>query len=130
MKAIILQLFLLILITSCHSKQNENTDKQIAEETNVVDTAQYKAIFWIDKAEMKNCKEYGFRTVKAKVFVHENGKVELKGFVKKQSVATEYYIRHHLYKFKVSERMLANNYVQPGEQHVQLRCLYANLKGK
>lgn len=99
-------------------------------ETCIVDTVKATAIFWIDKAEVKHCKEYGFRTVKAKVFVHEDGKVEFQSFVKKQSTDLEKYIRHHLAKFQVSERMLESGYIQPGEQFVQLRCMWEKLKGK
>ena len=96
----------------------------------IADTVKATAIFWIDKAETKHCKEWGFRTIKAKVFIYENGKVALKAFVKKQSPDAEKYIRHHLSKFQVSEKMFENGYVQPGEQFVQLRCLYEKLKGK
>ena len=70
------------------------------------------------------------RTVKAKVFVHEDGKVDFQSFVKKQSTDLEKYIRHHLAKFQVSERMLESGYIQPGEQFVQLRCMWEKLKGK
>lgn len=118
-------------------KQNQNSDDSIDEnmsvnstETCMVDTVKATAIFWIDKSEVKHCKEYGFRTVKAKVFVHEDGKVDFQSFVKKQSTDLEKYIRHHLAKFQVSERMLESGYIQPGEQFVQLRCMWEKLKGK
>ena len=97
---------------------------------NVLRTISATAIFWIDKAETKHCKEWGFRTVKAKVLIHENGKVDLEAFVKKQSPDMEKYVRHHLAKFQVSEKMLESGYVQPGEQFVQLRCLYGKVKAK
>ncbi len=60
----------------------------------------------------------------------EDGKVNLLSFAKKQSPAVETYIRHHLFKFQVSEKMFEGGYVQPGEQFVQLRCLWGMLKGK
>lgn len=134
----ILSCFLLVtLFVSCQLKQNESTEKQVTEDIStddaeecIADTVKATAIFWIDKAETKHCKEWGFRTVKAKVFVYENGKVGLLAFVKKQSPDQEKYIRNHLSKFQVSEKMLKDGYVQPGEQFVQLRCLYEKLKGK
>ncbi|MCS2915040.1 DUF4891 domain-containing protein [Bacteroides faecis] len=92
--------------------------------------SRYAAIFWIDKAEAKHCKDSGLRTIKAKVFIHEDGKVEFESFVKKQSIGLEKYIRHHLDKFQISERMLKSGYIQPGEQFVQLRCMREKLKGK
>lgn len=137
MKTILFYFLLIILATSCQVKQQENAENRIATDINdnhtkicIVDTVQATAIFWIDKSENKNCKEWGFRTIKAKVFVHENGKVDLLAFVKKQSPDVEKYIRYHLNRFQISERMRESGYIQPGEQFVQLRCLYEKLKGK
>ena len=137
MKTILSCCLVIILAVSCQMKQNQNSDESINEnmsvdntETCMVDTVKATAIFWIDKAEAKHCKEWGFRTVKAKVLIHENGKVDLEAFVKKQSPDMEKYVRHHLAKFQVSEKMLESGYVQPGEQFVQLRCLYGKVKAK
>ena len=137
MKTILSCCLAIILAVSCQMKQNQNSDDSIDEnmsvnstETCMVDTVKATAIFWIDKAETKHCKEWGFRTVKAKVLIHENGKVDLEAFVKKQSPDMEKYVRHHLAKFQVSEKMLESGYVQPGEQFVQLRCLYGKVKAK
>ena len=137
MKAILSYFLLVALLVSCQLRQNENAEKQTAKDISaddteecIADTVKATAIFWIDKAETKHCKEWGFRTIKAKVFIYENGKVDLQAFVKKQSPDLEKYIRHYLSKFQVSEKMLEGGYVQPGEQFVQLRCLYEKLKGK
>lgn len=98
MKTILSCCLVIILAVSCQMKQNQSSDDSIAEDINVdsmetciVDTVKATAILWIDKAEVKHCKEYGFRTVKAKVFVHEDGKVEFQSFVKKQSTFREVY---------------------------------------
>ena len=96
----------------------ESTEIDNAEDC-TADTVKATAIFWIDKAETKHCKEYGFRTIKAHVLIREDGKVDLMSFVKKQSPAVETYIK-----------MFEGGYVQPGEQFVQLRCLWGMLKGK
>ena len=137
MKTILFYFLLTILAVSCQLKQSENTEKEVSDNVSnsdteecIADTISATAIFWIDKAETKNCKEWGFRTVKAKVLIHENGKVDLEAFVKKQSPEMEMYVRHHLAKFQVSEKMLESGYVQPGEQFVQLRCLYGKVKAK
>ena len=139
MKTILSCCLVIILAVSCQmkQKQNQNSDDSIAEnmsvdgtETCIVDTVKATAIFWIDKAEAKHCKDSGLRTIKAKVFIHEDGKVEFGSFVKKQSIGLEKYIRHHLDKFQISERMLKSGYIQPGEQFVQLRCMREKLKGK
>lgn len=135
MRTVIFFFFIAILAVSCQMKQNESPDNSANDTgddvtTDVTDTIKSTAIFWIDKAELKNCKDYGFRTIKAKVFLHEDGKVDLLAFVKKQSSGSETYIRHHLSKFQVSEKMLKGNYVPLGEQYVQLRCMWEKLKGK
>ena len=128
MKTILSCCLAIILAVSCQMKQNQNSDESIDENMSVDNTVKATAIFWIDKSEVKHCKEYGFRTVKAKVFVHEDGKVDFQSFVKKQSTDLEKYIRHHLAKFQVSERMLESGYIQPGEQFVQLRCMREKLQ--
>ena len=137
MITILFYFLLTILAVSCQLKQSENTEKEVSDNVSnsdteecIADTISATAIFWIDKAETKHCKEWGFRTVKAKVLIHENGKVDLEAFVKKQSPDMEKYVRHHLAKFQVSEKMLESGYVQPGEQFVQLRCLYGKVKAK
>ena len=137
MKTILSCCLVVFLAVSCQMKQNQSSDDSIAEDINVdsmetciVDTVKATAIFWIDKVETKHCKEYGFRTIKAKVLIREDGKVDLLSFVKKQSPDVEKYIRHHLSKFQVTEKMFEGGYVQPEEQFVQLRCLWGMLKGK
>ena len=134
MKTILTLLLLIVVTTSCQLKKS---DTAVAESTEIdnaedctADTVKATAIFWIDKVETKHCKEYGFRTIKAKVLIREDGKVDLLSFVKKQSPDVEKYIRHHLSKFQVTEKMFEGGYVQPGEQFVQLRCLWGMLKGK
>ena len=137
MKTILTLLLLIVVTTSCQLKKSDNTDTAVAESTEIdnaedctADTVKATAIFWIDKVETKHCKEYGFRTIKAKVLIREDGKVDLLSFVKKQSPDVEKYIRHHLSKFQVTEKMFEGGYVQPEEQFVQLRCLWGMLKGK
>lgn len=89
MKTILFYFLLTILAVSCQLKQSENTEKEVSDNVSnsdteecIADTISATAIFWIDKAETKHCKEWGFRTVKAKVLIHENGKVDLEAFVK------------------------------------------------
>lgn len=89
MKTILSCCLVIILAVSCQMKQNQNSDESIDEnmsvdntETCMVDTVKATAIFWIDKAEAKHCKDSGLRTIKAKVFIHENGKVDFLSFTK------------------------------------------------
>ena len=131
MKTILSCCLVIILAVSCQMKQNQNSDESIDENMSVDNTettVKATAIFWIDKAEAKHCKDSGLRTVKAKVFIHENGKVDFLSFTKKQSSGVEKYILHHLDKFQISKRMLEGGYIQTGEQFVQLRCMREKLQ--
>ena len=111
MKTILTLLLLIVVTTSCQLKKSDNTETAVTEST-----------------EIDNAEDCTADTVK--VLIREDGKVNLLSFAKKQSPAVETYIRHHLSKFKVSEKMFEGGYVQPGEQFVQLRCLWGMLKGK
>ncbi len=73
MKTILSCCLVIILAVSCQMKQNQNSDESIDEnmsvdntETCMVDTVKATAIFWIDKAEAKHCKDSGLRTIKGK----------------------------------------------------------------
>ena len=99
MKTNLTLLLLLVMMVSCQPKKSDSTEMSVAEAAKIdniedctVDTVKATAIFWIDKVETKHCKEYGFRTIKAKVLIREDGKVNLLSFAKKQSPAVETYI--------------------------------------
>ncbi len=135
MKTILAFFFMIFLIVSCELKQKESLNEGIIENTNDAETAlddtiKVTAIFWIDKAEYKYAKEYAFRTVKAKVSIHEDGKVDLLEFVKEQTPGVNKYVRHYLAKFKVPQIMFEGGYIKPGEQIVQLRCLWGDRQKK
>lgn len=132
MKTLLYFFFFLILSASCQTGENKKTNDDSAannQDTQIAvpDTAKVTAIFWIDKSEFKNCPEYGYRTITAKVFVQKDGKVRLEAFCKRLTPREQTYIRHHLAKFRVSQKMLEGGYVKMGEQFVQLRCLSALL---
>ena len=123
MKTNLTLLFLLVMMISCQPKKSDSIEMSVAEAAKIdniedcaADTVKATAIFWIDKVETKHCKEYGFRTIKAKVLIREDGKVDLLSFVKKQSPDVEKYIRHHLSKFQVTEKMFEGGYVQPEDE--------------
>ena len=92
MKTNLTLLFLLVMMVSCQPKKSDSIEMSVAEAAKIdsiencaADTVKATAIFWIDKVETKHCKEYGFRTIKAKVLIRKDGKVDLLSFVKKQS---------------------------------------------
>lgn len=102
MKTNLTLLFLLVMMISCQPKKSDSIEMSVAE-----------------AAKIDNIEDCATDTV-----------VDLLSFVKKQSPDVEKYIRHHLSKFQVTEKMFEGGYVQPGEQFVQLRCLWGMLKGK
>ncbi|SHE84087.1 protein of unknown function [Bacteroides faecichinchillae] len=135
MKTILAFFLMIFLIVSCQLKQKESLNEAIIKNANdaktaIDDTIKVTAIFWIDKAKYKYAKEYAFRTIKAKVFIHENGKVDLLEFVKEQTPGVNKYIRHYLAKFMVPPIMFEGGYIKPGEQIVQLRCLWGDREKK
>lgn len=130
MKSILSYLLLLMLTVSCQLRQKEKTEDAVAEEpTNTsvesseADTVKATAIFWVDKAEIIKLKNYTLRTVKAKVNIHEDGKVDFLSFVKQQTPELQQYVLDRLEEFQVTEKMLKGGYIKPGEQVVQLRCI-------
>lgn len=130
MKSILFYFLLLMLTVSCQFRQNEKAEDTIAEEptsssveSNEVDTVKATAIFWVDKAEVIKLQNYTLRTVKAKVNIHEDGKVDFLSFIKQQPPELEQYVLDRLAEFEVSEKMLKGGYIKPGEQVVQLRCI-------
>ena len=81
MKTNLTLLFLLVMMISCQPKKSDSIEMSVAEAAKIdniedcaADTVKATAIFWIDKVETK---EYGFRTIKAKVLIREDGKVDL-----------------------------------------------------
>lgn len=130
MKSILFYFLLLVLTASCQLRQNEKTEDTTAEdptsnsvESNEVDTVKATAIFWVDKAELIKLQNYTLRTVKAKVNIREDGKVDFLSFIKHQTPELEQYILDRLVNFQVTEKMLKGGYIKPGEQVVQLRCI-------
>ena len=84
MKTNLTLLLLLVMMVSCQPKKSDSTEMSVAEAAKIdniedcaADTVKATAIFWIDKVETKHCKEYGFRTIKARVLLREDGKVDL-----------------------------------------------------
>ena len=89
MKTNLTLLLLLVMMVSCQPKKSDSIEMSVAEAAKIdsienwaADTVKATAIFWIDKVETKHCKEYGFRTIKARVLIREDGKVDLLSFVR------------------------------------------------
>lgn len=123
MKLLLLFFLSFLLFASCRHEPKKSIEME--EDTIFVDTfPKATAIMWIDKR--KWVPEEGIlplATAKAKVEIQENGKVNLKSFVKKQPGNVQRYIRYHLEVFRVRKIMMDSGLVHPGEQYVQLRYM-------
>lgn len=124
--------FLLLLAASCRQMEQDVKGDPVPVNQNRCEveppgTPKATAIFFIDKEEQAKVKTFGWHTVKAKVNIHKDGRVDLIQFVNPQPGKTERYIRHHLLSFRVKELYLDGGYIKPGEQYVQLRCMKENV---
>nr|WP_320058661.1 DUF4891 domain-containing protein [uncultured Bacteroides sp.] len=63
------------------------------------------------------------KTIKAKVFTHESGKVNVLSFTKEQPEDVQRYLKYRLDFFKVTKIMIDSGYIKTGEQYVQLRYI-------
>jgi len=101
-------------------KGDHNVDKIEVRED---DTIKATAIFWVDKVQRKKNERLQIKTIKAKVFIHENGKVNLLSFTKEQPEDVQRYLKYRLDFFKVTKIMIDSGYIKTGEQYVQLRYI-------
>lgn len=129
MKALLFLFFSLFLIVSCQSGSKESATAA-ADDTLFVDTfPKATAIFWVDKRKwVPNEGILPLATAKAKVIIHDNGKVDLKSFVKEQSGKVQRYLRYYLEVFRVQKLMMDSGFVKTGEQYVQLRYMPESAK--
>lgn len=123
MKLLLLFCLGFLLFASCRHKVK--TSIEMEQDTLFVDTfPKATAIMWIDKRKWVPAEGIlPLATAKAKVEIQENGKVNLKSFVKKQPGNVQRYIRYHLEIFRVQKIMMDSGFVHPGEQYVQLRYM-------
>ena len=125
MKLLLFFFFSLFLIVSCQHAPQQKADPDETETFDTIDTLPTAtAIFWVDKR--KWVRDEGIlplRTVKTKVVIREDGKVDLKSFVKPQDGNVERYLRYNLEIFRVQKVMIDSGFVKPGEQYVQLRYM-------
>lgn len=122
MKVLLLFFLGFLLFSSCRHKAKMSIEM---EDTLFVDTfPKATAIFWVDKR--KWVRDEGIlplSTAKAKVVIREDGKVDLKSFVKSQEGNVQRYLRYNLEIFRVQKVMMDSGFVKPGEQYVQLRYM-------
>ncbi|WP_455591633.1 DUF4891 domain-containing protein [Bacteroides sp.] len=125
MKLLLFFFFSFFLIVACQRAPQQKAEPDETETTDTIDTLpKATAIFWVDKR--KWVRDEGIlplSTAKAKVVISEDGKVDLKSFVKPQDGNVQRYLRYNLEIFRVHKVMMDSGFVKPGEQYVQLRYM-------
>lgn len=127
MKVLLFLFFSLFLIIACQDSPKKQTEANAPE---FVDTfPKATAIFWVDKRKWVPDKGIlPLCTAKAKVVIRDDGKVELKSFIKEQDGKVQRYLRYNLEIFRVQKVMMDSGFVKPGEQYVQLRYMPESAK--
>lgn len=125
MKTLLFFFFSLFLIIACQNGPKEEKAAKDAADSTFVDTfPKATAIFWVDKRNWVRAEGIlPIATAKAKVVINEQGKVNLKSFIKRQDAKVQRYLRYHLEVFRVQKIMMDSGFVKPGEQYVQLRYM-------
>ncbi|WP_071146599.1 DUF4891 domain-containing protein [Bacteroides ihuae] len=112
---------ILVFFACQQSLKSDHTVAQIEikEDNNI----KAMAIFWVDKVQRKQNERLQIQTVKAKVFIHKSGKVNILSFIKEQPEDIQRYLKYRLEIFKVTKIMIDSGYIKTGEQYVQLRYI-------
>lgn len=88
-----------------------------------------KAILWVDRKGEESLKDYGLvRTVKVRANVYSDGTFRLISFCKKQDDQVVKYLKKRVEAFTIPAFFFEENYLQPGEQYLQLRYIPEKIK--
>lgn len=121
-----LPLFFIYLSFFFACQQTPKSEHNFADKIEIKeedDTIKATAIFWVDKVQRKKNERLQIKTIKAKVFTHESGKVNVLSFTKEQPEDVQRYLKYRLDFFKVTKIMIDSGYIKTGEQYVQLRYI-------
>lgn len=82
-----------------------------------------KAILWVDYNKDKLPLPNGtvIKTVKVYAHVYADGKLKVLSFCKKQPMRVEDYLLKKVEFYTIRKEMFEDNYLEPGEQYLQLR---------
>lgn len=109
---------------SCKGVASDKEGQTEARALTPCDTIKAKAILWVDYKKGRTIKDgTPIRTVKVLADVHADGSLDVLSFCKKQSMKVKSYLLKRVEVFRIREEMFEGNYIQPGEQYLQLRYL-------
>lgn len=88
-----------------------------------------KAILWVDYKKGRSIPPgVPIRTVKVRAKVFADGSVKVLSFCKKQSFRVEDYLLKRLNVYRIKDWAFEGNYIQAGEQYLQLRYIPSWIK--
>lgn len=110
-------LLFLLLLSACKQASNSADSSSHEEEPCAQEKA--KAILWVDYQRGRKIADgTPIRTVKVLAEVHADGSLKILFFCKKQPVEI----------YRIRKEIFEENYLQPGEQYLQLRYLPGLIK--
>lgn len=88
-----------------------------------------KAILWVDYKKGRPIpRGVAIKTVKVRAKVFADGSVKVLSFCKKQSFRVEDYLLKRLKVYRIRDWAFEGNYIQAGEQYLQLRYIPSWMK--
>ena len=127
MKKILLYTFLVAMILSaCKGIKTVNSDME--EEQLGCENEISTAILWVDRTGNESLMKYGFvRTAKVHANVYSDGTFRIMSFCKKQEPEVVEYLKKRVAAFTIPKFFYDEDYIEPGEQYLQLRYIPAKV---
>lgn len=120
-------LLFLLLLSACKQVSNSADSSSYEEDPCVQEKA--KAILWVDYQRGRKIADgTPIRTVKVLAEVHADGSLKILSFCKKQPVKVVNYLLKRVEVYRIRKEIFEGNYLQPGEQYLQLRYLPGLIK--
>lgn len=120
-------LLCLLWLSAC--RQISNSADSSSHEEDPCAQEKAKAILWVDYQRGRKIADgTTIRTVKVLADVHADGSLKIISFCKKQPVEVMSYLLKRVEVYRIRQEMFEGNYIQPGEQYLQLRYLPEKIK--
>lgn len=121
---------LCLLLVACKNNPGGNSENDTDGISGGCEGEKAKAILWIDYNKDKLPLPNGtvIKTVKVYAHVFADGTVKILSFCKKQPMRVEDYILKRVEAYVVRKEIFEGNYLEPGEQYLQLRYIPSWIK--
>lgn len=121
---------LCLLLVACKNNPGGNSENDADGISGGCEGEKAKAILWIDYNKDKLPLPNGtvIKTVKVYAHVFADGTVKILSFCKKQPMRVEDHILKRVEAYVVRKEIFEGNYLEPGEQYLQLRYIPSWIK--